>query len=127
MRLDPGVAERNVSGLGDHVVAPVAGRVLEEACTPVAVGEMPPILLGDPSTVEIEMSPVPVGGPSLVLDAIIERANLRELGAELPGETLDHRRALHVPTEKAKRVRHPLGDQRIGAPQEMDRLDKTGD
>src|SRR5205085_11152253 len=61
IRLDPGVTERDIGGLGDDVIAPVAGRVLEKACAPVTVGEVPPILLGRRTVGKLEAGAVPIG------------------------------------------------------------------
>ena len=72
MRFDPRVAEGDVGSLGDHVVAPVARRILEEARAPIAVRQVPPILLGTAAAVEVEMNAVPIGRAAFVLDAIVE-------------------------------------------------------
>src|SRR5438477_3655352 len=96
MRLDPGVAERDVGSLGHHVVAPVACGILQETRAPVAVSEMPPVPFRGRTVVKIEVRAVPVRRTALVLDAVIDSLDSRDFGAELPGEAFDHRGALHM-------------------------------
>jgi len=125
VRLNPGVSEGNISGLGDHVIAPVARRILKEAGAPVSVGEMPPILLGVGAVLQVKVSAIPIRRPPLVFYAIIDRPDFTQFAPHLPSEALNHGGALLVTTEQAKRVRHALADRRVSAAQQVDGLNEA--
>ena len=124
--LDPGITERDVGAFCDHVVAGIAGRVLEEAGAPVSVGEVEPVLPARGAVVEGEVRGVPIGRAVRILAAVFDGANVVAGDAQLPGEAVDELRALHVAAEQAEEVGDPFVQHRFLLAQQADRLDEAG-
>src|SRR5690606_21899282 len=101
---DPGITEGDVCGFGYHVIAEIAGRVLEEPRAPVAVHEIPPVFLANVAVGKVQPCAIPTGGTLRRLDAVVHADDGIGIHPHLPRQTFDEACALHVAAEQSKCV-----------------------